>query len=336
MAVLFDTKICEPGNRSESWSEAHRDIFFPLEVRFACADASRGRIEGVELGPLRAYRVRSHPSVVRRSGPAIRAFDPEQLVVATHLQGRTAIEQAGRRGVLATGALSSWDSSRPFTVQHSEPFDMLLLIVPQSLLGPRAERMYRRTASTISETSPIGSLAARFFRHLWSTLASPGPTDREEDLADAVLALVRGLHPLGPDDLAAVRRLPGAALHAQIKSHIDQHLGDPRLSPESIAQAHSISKRYLHALFAREGISVCSWVRHRRLEACRRDLRDPALAHESISAIARHWALSSPAHFSRVFRDAYGCSPSEFRHARIGDMSLLHWQRGPVPRPGAG
>jgi AraC-like DNA-binding protein len=313
VAVLFDTKICEPGDRSESWSEAHRDIFFPLDVRFASADASRGRIEGVSLGPLRAYRVRSHPSVVRRSGPAIRAFDPEQLVVATQLQGRTAIEQAGRRSVLATGALSSWDSSRAFSVLHSEPFDLLLLIVPLSLLGPRAEKMYRRTAGKISETSPIGSLAARFFRHVWGTLASPAPIDGEEDLADAVLALVRALHPSGPEDSAAARRLPSAALLAAIKSHVDQNLGDPLLSPESIAQAHSISKRYLHALFALEGISVSSWVRHRRLEACRRDLRDPALAHDSISAIARHWALSSPAHFSRLFRYAYGCSPSEFR-----------------------
>ncbi len=316
MAVLFDTKMCDPGERPDSWSEAHRDIFFPIDVRFASATASRGRIEGLPLGPLRAYRVLSHPSIVRRSAPAIRAFDPQQFVVAMPLQGRTAIEQAGRSSEFGAGELSSWDSSRPFKVVHPEPFDLLLLIVPQSLLGPRADSIYRRTAGTIPETSALGALAARFFRGVWGTLNSAASSDGQEDLADAVLALVRALHAPTADGSAAGRRLPSAGLLSEVKSYVDQNLDDPRLGPESIATAHSISKRYLHALFAREGISVSSWVRHRRLEACRRDLRDPRLAHESISAIAHRWALVSPAHFSRVFRAAYGCSPSEFRNAQ--------------------
>jgi AraC-like DNA-binding protein len=35
----------------------------------------------------------------------------------------------------------------------------------------------------------------------------------------------------------------------------------------------------------------------------------------SISAIASRWGLPSAPHFSRLFRDAYGCSPREFRRA---------------------
>ncbi len=54
------------------------------------------------------------------------------------------------------------------------------------------------------------------------------------------------------------------------------------------------------------------------LERCRRDLADPAMAHWSVSAIGTRWALSNPAHFSRVFHAAYGLAPSEYRrvHAR--------------------
>jgi AraC-like DNA-binding protein len=73
----------------------------------------------------------------------------------------------------------------------------------------------------------------------------------------------------------------------QIKAYIDDHLGDLALGPTSIARAHYISTRYLHKLFAGERLTVSDWVRRRRLEACRRDLRDPALAHETISAVAR-------------------------------------------------
>jgi AraC-like DNA-binding protein len=62
-------------------------------------------------------------------------------------------------------------------------------------------------------------------------------------------------------------------------------------------------------------LSVCDWIRSERLERCRNDLTDPAYADLSISAIASRWGLPSAPHFSRLFRDAYGCSPREFRRS---------------------
>ena len=51
------------------------------------------------------------------------------------------------------------------------------------------------------------------------------------------------------------------------------------------------------------------------------DLRDPAYADLSISAIASRWGLPSAPHFSRLFRVAYGCSPREFRRAADDDAT---------------
>jgi AraC-like DNA-binding protein len=60
---------------------------------------------------------------------------------------------------------------------------------------------------------------------------------------------------------------------------------------------------------------VAGWIRERRLERCRRALLDPALRHWSVSAIAAHWGFVDAAHFSRVFRAAYGLPPAEYRLA---------------------
>ena len=49
------------------------------------------------------------------------------------------------------------------------------------------------------------------------------------------------------------------------------------------------------------------------MEHCRRDLLDPSLRHETILVIASRWGLPGPQHFSRLFRSAYGCSPSDLR-----------------------
>jgi AraC-like DNA-binding protein len=103
------------------------------------------------------------------------------------------------------------------------------------------------------------------------------------------------------------------ALLAQIHAYIRDNLGDVRLTPGAIATAHHISVRYLHKLFHAEGLTVAGLVRERRLEQCRHDLADPQLAACPINAIAARWGFTSPAHFSRAFRSAYGLSPRQFR-----------------------
>jgi AraC-like DNA-binding protein len=62
---------------------------------------------------------------------------------------------------------------------------------------------------------------------------------------------------------------------------------------------------------------VSEWIRDQRVERCRRDLRDPLLRHESILSIATRWGLPNSAHFSRVFRSAYGHSPREERRRAL-------------------
>jgi AraC-like DNA-binding protein len=109
-----------------------------------------------------------------------------------------------------------------------------------------------------------------------------------------------------------------------IKDHIDAQLSDGDLGPESIARAHFISVRYLHVLFEREGVTVSRWIRSRRLERARRDLQDPALAHEPVMRIATRWGFHSASHFSNSVRAEYGCSPRELR-AAAGDHPGGWW-----------
>jgi AraC-like DNA-binding protein len=103
------------------------------------------------------------------------------------------------------------------------------------------------------------------------------------------------------------------ALLERIQGFTEQHLPDAGLPPGTVAGAHHVSLRYLHKLFEAEQATVAEWIRRRRLEHCRRDLLDPSQGHETILAIASRWGLPGPQHFSRLFRSAYGCSPSELR-----------------------
>jgi AraC-like DNA-binding protein len=85
-----------------------------------------------------------------------------------------------------------------------------------------------------------------------------------------------------------------------------------------------MSLRSLHQLFHDEGLTVAGYIRQRRLEECRRDLADPALAPRTVAAIAATWGFTNGADFSRAFRNAHGIPPAEYRKsARLANTSAL-------------
>lgn len=312
MALLVDTETVAAEDRFDLWAEAHPRIFFPLGVKFLESEPFRGRIVGHRLGPLDLFRIRGDASAVRRTPHAIAAFDPERLTLLMAVSGRCSVQQGDAHALVGAGEISSYETSRPFAVGAPDPFELLLCAVPRAALGADADRAGRRTARRITSASGAGALAAPFLRELWQRLEDETVGPRDDHLADAALALLRALH--APEDAHdTARATPAAAFVPQIKEYIERHLRDPALGPEQIARAHFISTRHLHKLFARERLTVSGWVRRSRLERCRRDLLDPALAGQPIAAIGARWGLPNHAHFSRVFRETYGCTPREAR-----------------------
>ena len=176
---------------------------------------------------------------------------------------------------------------------------------------------FRSGAITGLLVAGLGLLAISGF--FWYLIGPGGHAPNDRTVVDALVALVRAVHSQDAGRPDAGRAVSGTVLLEQVKAHIEARLGDPGLGPDALARAHYVSTRYLQKQFAADGLTVSGWIRMRRLEACRRDLCDPALAREPISQVARRWALANPAHFSRLFRETYGCTPSELRaRAREG------------------
>jgi AraC-like DNA-binding protein len=88
------------------------------------------------------------------------------------------------------------------------------------------------------------------------------------------------------------------------------HLGDRDLTPARIAAAHHISVRRLYSVLSSAGIGLGDWIRARRLEQCRAELAGGA-PHLTVAGVARRWGFVNAAHFSRVFREAYGVAPRD-------------------------
>ena len=116
------------------------------------------------------------------------------------------------------------------------------------------------------------------------------------------------------DTIADIGARAGSdAVRDQVVGYIRASLGDPRLSRTTVAAEHRMSPRTLDRLFAGQAWSISGYIRHERLEAVRRDLENPALRQRRVSALAARWCFFDAAHFSRLFRDAYGYPPSQAR-----------------------
>lgn len=79
----------------------------------------------------------------------------------------------------------------------------------------------------------------------------------------------------------------------------------------SVAEAHAISAPYLSRLFHEyAGISPSQYLTGYRMEQAKKLLRDSRL---SIGEIAARVGYPDPFHFSKVFKNKVGVSPSQFR-----------------------
>lgn len=266
---------------------------------------------------------------VRVAAPAFAAgrppvpAGPDGYELALIQDGGMWIAQARNETEVSAGDLVLWNPSLPLDCRGlgaycGAPSRAIVLHLPRTELPLPDSSVDRLLATSMPGRGGVGGLLARFL----SSLVREAPALSEPDavrlgrvtreLAAVLLAHHAGLHERLPDRSRASRH---RELRARIESYIDARLGDPGLTPSSIAARHHISVRTLHWLFRDQERTVAAAIRDARLRRCRADLADGTLAGVPIHAIAARWGFTGPAAFSRAFRSAYGATAGEFRDA---------------------
>jgi AraC-like DNA-binding protein len=131
-----------------------------------------------------------------------------------------------------------------------------------------------------------------------------------ERLGEAGLHLIAGT--VG-ETAPGVSDAAADAMRMRILNYLRAHLDDPQLSHARVAAVHRIAPRTLTRLFHDEPVTMAEYIRSWRLQAVRRDLADPRLAHRNIATLAARWCFTDQANFSRAFRARFGVTPSDGR-----------------------
>ncbi|TFC42841.1 helix-turn-helix domain-containing protein [Cryobacterium sp. TMT1-21] len=298
-------------NTFAQWRTLVSDSFVPLDVR---SDASEfhGTLRSRVLDELSIVEVTANGHQVLRTPALIARTDRHYFKLNLQLSGQGILIQDNREATLRPGDLAVYDTHRPYTLAFEQDFRTLVLMFPHDALDLPVDAVGQLTARRMPGDAGLGRMISPFMVQLAENLdALSGSTGHR--LAYNAVDLVATMFESELNIHREPTSGPRGDLLASIRSYIEGALGDPGLSPATIAAAHFISTRHLHNVFHAADTTVSSWIRARRLEHCRRDLRDPILADRSVGDIAARWGFIDAAHFSRIFRAAFGEPPSAYR-----------------------
>jgi AraC-like DNA-binding protein len=142
------------------------------------------------------------------------------------------------------------------------------------------------------------------------------PETESGALADTLRALIAACLLSGIDPTGAPRIAGGPLTRERVMRVIEDNIGSALLDVDRICRLTNVSRTVLYRMFEAEG-GVAHFVRERRLRLIFADLRNPALNRVAISEIAERRGFHNAPSFSRAFRRAFGCSPSEARAAAM-------------------
>ncbi len=116
------------------------------------------------------------------------------------------------------------------------------------------------------------------------------------------------------------RNLYGAVLDC-----VHRRFTDPDLSLSELGRLYSYSEKYLSALFKKNtGVGFSAYLTELRISRARELL---AMGEGSVADVARDSGFRDPLYFSRVFREATGQSPSEYRRRAERDPVIAFTRR---------
>lgn len=311
--MMLSTDTVKPRDRLAYWVDMVCDTYVQLDCDAAGDDQQiDGQITSDSLATLELSRVSSTAQTVRRTAAKIARASEDYFLVSIQAYGNGRVLQDGRTAVLAPGDFALYDSTRPYELQFDAPFQQYVLKLPGQTLRTSLRDTHALTATTVRGDRGAGNLMIGMITSLAREVTTLAPRSAVA-VADSVThILVAGLSALPVGQARPVSNLT-ALYREQIKAQVCAQLRDPALNAVSIAAALRLSPSTVRRAWAGEPCALQDWIWSKRLDGARRDICDPAHGARGVSDIAFSWGFNDAAHFSRVFRNRFACSPRALR-----------------------
>lgn len=214
---------------------------------------------------------------------------------------------------LPAKSLTLFDITHPYDIIHQHANDGFIVFFPKTMIADRLEVAEQRGPRILDSTEGIGRLLRTQCVETVKVIKEATDPHKLHGVGAHLAALAAlAFRPSdegidrAQEDLAALR-------YKSILACIDEHLHEPHLSPQWIADRLGISRSYLSKILARHETGFVEILRKRRLVRAAAALASSAFAHLSVTEIAYRYGFNSSSHFSRSFARQYGVSPRAYR-----------------------
>lgn len=311
--VAHSTTHILPNQRSAHWTRVIGETYFPLQLTFRDAAAFSGTLEKRQMGNVSLSRLATEPLQYERRPTHISHTREEEYLITVPRLSPVEFKQMGREVRCDPGGFILERGDEPYRFSYDTTNELSVLKISKKSLAEKVRDPDRFCARTIDSRSGLPSLFTSMMHQLHSLPLSAG---RAADILGRQIVdiLALALDESATDD-NQVRTSVRAGHLRRAEQVIRKHLSNPALSPEFVAEACGISKRYLHELFGDTNQTVSQFIRDERLIAAKElILSSPAL---SMAEISYRFGFCDQAQFSRLFKAKFGVAPSEWRRSPV-------------------
>lgn len=328
MALVLTTDSVAPRQRAVFWQEMVCQSFVKAFCRSNVDDAFRGRISTEDFGQMQISRIDARRNRVDRRRADIARCDRPRYYLCYQAAGRARYVQRQSESIVESGEIIMLNNCEPYSVDYDDNVASIILQIPQDTLKERFRSPDRCAGRKLDRHRGILRITGDF---LVSCAARADDLTHDQRaltsqmalglLADILINETCRDSPLGSQK---------AILMARIKQFALSRIGDPRLDLRCVSRAVGLSPRYITKLFTLEGEPFGRFLLRQRIDQCKRELSNPLLLNMHIGEIGLRSGFDNPSHFSRVFRECVGRSPTEYR-AEVRERAV-----SPVREDGCG
>lgn len=274
--------------------------------------AFRARLRAGCVGPLRFCHLETTPHgyIQGNSSPV---YDDDHVVIL-QLAGISRYRDGDYHACLRPGGILLIGKTAALRIDHESNIEQLIL--PQPLARHDGLQLPRRSLTLCQASAEMEQMVFRWVADACLN-TSLDACEAIDDVANTLARL-----------LDQVLRFTGNSNHKRtlsrltrkcIEDYIERNLSDPGLTVASIAAAFGCSVRTLHRAFGQsDGESLARHLWRMRVQACAAALRAHDAEVRSLTELALCWGFVNPTHFSSLFREIHGKSPSEYRREHMG------------------
>ena len=307
----FSTRALKRSEKFATWRDSISVLYESSLVEGDEFEDFEAMTDGFLIGPISQIRCASGRQNFSRSRVMIDRDGIDHYMIQIFMHGRCHAHTPDGDLVMEPGDICIFDNARELD-STNEPFDLMALFVPRTLLAPHINNPDSRHQTCIRADNPY----ARLMRaHMFATFQTASRMTMEQGigLVQPTVSLLAAVLNGTPCQNESGEEALQFAVMTTIKQHIDDCLDDPDLNADRISEIFGISRTRLYKLFQNSD-GIASYIRNRRLTTALGILSDPTQRRRKIIDIALTVGFASEVSFIRAFRRRYGLTPSEARN----------------------